>query len=82
MDLDLNTTNEKPKSSKTSKTSKYLPAYKGDGNIFEALKFLGEDSSLEHRRKLAIANNVTTSNSSAMNDGLLELIKAGKLIRG
>lgn len=74
MDLDLNTTNEKPKS---SKTSKYLAVYKGDGDIFEALKFLGEDSSLEHRRKLAIANNVTTSNSSAMNDGLLELIKAG-----
>ena len=75
MDLDLNTTNEK------SKSSKYLAAYKGDGDIFEALKFLGEDSSLEHRRKLAIANNVTTSNSSAMNDGLLELIKAGKLIK-
>lgn len=79
MDLDLNTTNEKPKS---TRTSKYLAAYKGDGNIFEALKFLGEDSSLENRRKLAIANNITTSNSSAMNDELLELIKTGKLIRG
>ena len=57
----------------------------GCGNLFSlssSLKFLGEDSSLEHRRKLAIANNVTTSNSSVMNDGLLELIKAGKLIRG
>ncbi|MGN0317812.1 MAG: hypothetical protein ACI4E1_07780 [Lachnospira sp.] len=79
MDLDLNTTNEKPKG---TRTSKYLAAYKGDGSIFEALKFLGEDSSLDNRRKLAIANNITTSNSVVMNEALLELLKAGKLIRG
>ena len=51
-------------------------------SIVDALKSVGEtDTSLSHRVNLAVSNNVPTSNNTRMNTKLLELLKAGKLIK-
>lgn len=62
----------------------YYPKYTGKSkSIVDALKELKVDSSFENRKKIAKANNMdlTLMNSAAINTRMLNLLRAGKLIK-
>lgn len=61
----------------------YYPIYQGDSKSFvKALAAVGEkDTSLIHRRKIGVANGVTSyTGTNSQNTYLLELLKSGYLI--
>lgn len=60
----------------------YYPAYTGGSNsITEALKSLGVDYSMEHRKQIAAANGIGGySGTYTQNVTLLTLLKQGRLI--
>lgn len=63
----------------------YYPQYTGtSSSIIDALKAVGvSDTSLTHRKKIALANGFTSySGKATENIKLLVLLKAGKLIKG
>lgn len=66
-----------------SESDIYYPAYTGDsGSIVTALNSLGIDSSKENRAKIAYANGIIDyAYTPEQNIKLLNLLKAGKLIR-
>lgn len=72
---------EKP--SEDIPTIKYYPQYTGETNsIVDALKSLGVDSSYAHRKEIAGANGISGySGTAEQNTKLLNLLKAGKLIK-
>lgn len=61
----------------------YFPAYNGYSiSIVVALNAIGADSSMDNRKKIAVANGITGyKGTSAQNTKLLELLKKGKLIK-
>ena len=63
--------------------SYYYPKYTGStGSIVDALRAVGEkDTSLTHRRKLAVANKIGIADSYGMNVQLLKKLKNGVLVR-
>lgn len=63
--------------------STYYPSYNGgSGSIVDALSHVGEkDTSLAHRKKIAIANGIDISNTFNMNMELLKKLKKGLLIK-
>ena len=65
-------------------TAKKYQKYTGSSlSIVDALQAVGEtDTSMKHRKKIAVANNISSyTGSPAQNDKLLQLLKAGKLIK-
>lgn len=65
-------------------SSEYYPIPEGyDGNsIIDALKLIGEDPNIAHRKKIASANNFNNyAGTSAQNTKMLKLLKAGLLKR-
>lgn len=63
---------------------KFYPACTGytKGSIVDALKFIGVDGSKKHRTEIAKANGIIDyTGSASQNKQLLELLKAGKLIK-
>ena len=71
------------KSSEEPKVT-YYPKYTGNGtSIVSALEAVGEkDTSMNHRKKIAVANGVDGYiGSIKQNLALIDLIKAGKLIK-
>jgi hypothetical protein len=61
----------------------YYPKYTGkSGSIVDALNSIGVDSSKGHRKNIAEANGIVGySYSAAQNTKMLNLLKAGKLIK-
>jgi GH24 family phage-related lysozyme (muramidase) len=61
----------------------YLPRYSGNNvSIVQALKSVGVDSSYSYRKKLAVANGIKDyTGTASQNLKLLDLLKAGKLVR-
>ena len=64
-------------------TSKYYKAYTGESiSLVDALKAIGVDSSYANRKKIAKANGISAYVGSAkQNTKLLNLLKAGKLLK-
>ena len=65
-------------------SNNYYPKYTGrSGSITAALSAVGEkDTSLSHRRKIAIANSIASySGTAAQNTKMVNLLKQGKLVR-
>ena len=74
----------KPGSSGTSSSSvSYFPACASSyTSIVSALKSVGADSSYSYRKQIAAANNIANySGTAAQNTQMLNLLKAGKLVR-
>lgn len=72
-----------PRGLKTDKKV-YYPAYKGNSaSIIDGLKIVGErDTSLNNRKKIAIANGFTNyTGKGSENHQMLDLLKQGKLIK-
>ena len=66
------------------KTKLYYPKYAGKSvSIIDALKAVGEnDTSKAHRAKIAAANGMPNyTGTAAQNRTMLQLLKAGKLIK-
>ncbi len=66
------------------KDPKKYPKYTGSSlSIVNALQAVGEtDTGMKHRKKIAVANNIEGyTGTTAQNNKLLQLIKAGKLIK-
>ena len=63
--------------------STFYPSYTGQsGSIVDALAAVGEkDTSLTHRRRLAVTNGIDPSDSYKMNIELLKKLKKGMLIK-
>lgn len=61
----------------------YYPKYDGESNSFvDALKSLGIDSSMSHRKEIAVANHIGGYSGKAKeNERLLLYLKHGKLIK-
>lgn len=64
-------------------TVEYYPKYDGNSNsLVDALKSLGIDSSMPHRKQIAIANHIGGYSGKAKeNERLLLYLKHGKLIK-
>lgn len=68
----------------TTTSASYYPKYTGTStSIVTALKSVGEtDTSLTHRKKIATANSISNySGTAPQNTSMLNLLKAGKLIK-
>jgi len=72
------------KTEKAASKSKYYPKYEGATlSLIDALQAVGEtDTAMKHRKAIAAANNIEKyTGTVAQNNKLLQLLKAGKLIR-
>lgn len=74
---------KKPMYAAAPTQNNYYPKYTGTtGSITAALNALKIDSSYSHRKKIAQANNIANySGTAAQNTQMLNLLKAGKLIK-
>ena len=61
----------------------YLPRYSGNNvSIAQALKSVGVNNSYDYRKKLAVVNGIDNyTGTASQNLKLLDLLKAGKLVR-
>jgi len=78
------TVNQSAAKQSAEKTStEYFPKYEGNSlSIVDALKSLKVDSSFANRKNIATKNNIANySGTSAQNNKILNLLKAGKLIK-
>jgi hypothetical protein len=73
---------EKEETIETSKVE-YYPQHTGTSNsLVDALKSLGIDSSMNHRKEIAKANGIENYKGTAQQNGkMLSLLKQGKLIK-
>lgn len=63
-------------------TVSYYPKYTGNSvSIVDALKSIGEDATIENRKKIAEKNGILNVGSAESNAKMLKLLKEGKLIR-
>ena len=70
--------------SRKKTAAKKYPKYTGSSlSLVDALQAVGEtDTAMKHRKQIAAANNINKyTGTAAQNDKLLQLLKAGKLIK-
>ena len=62
---------------------RYFKRYTGNSlSIVDALKSLGENSSFEYRKRIALLNGINNyAGTSAQNNKILSMLKSGTLIK-